>query len=148
MKRGLDTDVLINAHMPDLPHHASVRRFLLGQLADEDVTLVITPVILHELVHVITDGKRFDPPVSMTDALAVARVYLDHANVECVSVDGEAMAEALALMERHRLGRKRIADTLFAACLLGHDVHELITCNPADFRIFAGLTLVDPRDPL
>src|SRR5215218_8638449 len=140
MRRGLDTNVLIYAHMPDLPDHVRVRSFLLSQLANEDVTLVITPIILHEFVHVITDGKRFDPPVSMADALAVARVYLDHTNVECLSLDGQAVAGAFALIERHQLGRKRIADTLFAACLLGHGVHELITCNPADFRIFDSLT--------
>jgi len=145
MRRGLDTNVLIYAHMPDLPDHARVRSFLLGQLAAEGVILVITPVILHEFVHIITDGKRFDPPVSMADALAVARVYLDHTNVECLSVDGQAVAGAFALIERHQLGRKRIADTLFAACLLGHEVRELITCNPDDFRIFDSLTLIDPR---
>lgn len=115
MRRGLDTNVLIYAHMPDLPDHLKVRSFLLNQLANEDVTLVITPIILHEFVHIITDGKRFDP-------------------------------RAFALIERHQLGRKRIADTLFAACLLGHGVNELITCNPADFRIFDSLTLTNPRE--
>lgn len=146
MRRGLDTNVLIYAHMPDLPDHARVRSFLLGQLADEDVILVITPVILHEFVHIITDGRRFTPPVSMADALAVARVYLDHTNVECLSLDGQAVAGAFALIERYQLGRKRIADTLFAACLLDHGIHELITCNPDDFRIFDSLTMIDPRD--
>ena len=144
MRRGLDTNVLIHAHMPDLPDHARVRSFLLDQLADEDVTLVITPIILHEFVHIVTDAKRFDPPVSMADAMAVARMYLDHTNVECLSLDGQAVAGAFSLIERHQLGRKRIADTLFAACLLGHGVHELITCNPKDFRIFDNLTLTDP----
>jgi predicted nucleic acid-binding protein len=146
MRRGLDTNVLIYAHMPELPDHARVRSFLLGQLADEGVTLVITPAILHEFVHIVTDGRRFDPPVSMADALAVARVYLDHTNVECLSMDRQAVAGAFALIERHQLGRKRIADTLFAACLLGHEVRELITCNPDDFRVFDNLTVIDPRD--
>ena len=145
MKRGLDTNVLIYAHMPELPDHAKVRSFLLGQLADERVTLVITPNILHEFVHIVTDGRRFDPPVSMSEALAVARVYLDHTNIECLSVDGQAVASAFALIERYQLGRKRIADTLFAACLLGHEVRELITCNLDDFRVFDRLTLIDPR---
>lgn len=48
MRRGLDTNVLIYAHMPELPDHARVRSFLLDQLEDEGVTLVITPIILHE----------------------------------------------------------------------------------------------------
>jgi len=146
MRRGVDTNVLIYAHMPGSPHHAAVRSFLLDQLSRDEVALVITPAILHELVHVVTDGRRFDPPISMIDAVAMARIYLEHANVECLSLDAPAVAGAFELIERHRLGRKRIADTLFAACLLGHGVRELITCNPDDFQIFDGLTLIDPRD--
>ena len=40
MKRGLDTNVLVYAHIPAFAEHAPVRRFLQGQLAAEDVTLV------------------------------------------------------------------------------------------------------------
>lgn len=146
MRRGGDTNVLVYAHMPESPHHTEVRSFLLEQLSRDDIILVISPVILHELVHVATDRRRFDPPISMTDALRLARIYLEHANVECISVDAAAVAGAFDLIERHRLGRKRIADSLFAAGLLGQGVRELITCNPDDFQIFDGLTLIDPRD--
>jgi predicted nucleic acid-binding protein len=145
MKRGVDTNVLIYAHMPGSPHHAAVRSFLLDQLSRDDVTLVLTPTILHELVHIVTDSRRFDPPLAMSEALALARIYLDHTNVECIRLDATAAADAFDLIERHRLGRKRIADTLFAAALLRHGVQELITCNPDDFQIFDGLTLRDPR---
>jgi len=131
--------------MPGLPQHEPVRRYLLDQLAQEDVTLVITPGILHEVVHIITDGRRFDPPVTMKGALGVARGYLDRTNVECLSVDEPSLLQAFNLLERYQLGRKRIADTLLAASLLNEGVRELITCNMDDFRIFEELTLIDPR---
>jgi predicted nucleic acid-binding protein len=145
MRRGVDTNVLIYAHMPELPQHELVRSYLLDQLAQDDVTLVITPAILHEFVHVVTDARRFSPPVAMPDALAVARGYLDRTNVECLNVDERAIVSAFDLLERHQLGRKRIADTLFAASLLNQGVRELVTCNVADFQIFEELTLIDPR---
>src|SRR5215217_3702515 len=108
MRRGVDTNVLIYAHMAEMPHHEAVRRYLLDQLAQDDVTLIVTPGILHEFVHVVTDGRRFDPPVAMKDALALARGYLGGANVECLSVDERSLTKAFALLERHQLGRKRI----------------------------------------
>jgi len=145
MRRGVDTNVLIYAHMTEMPQHEVVRSFLIGQLAQEDVTLVITPGILHEFVHVVTDGRRFDPPVAIKDALAVARGYLDRTNIECLSVDERTVISAFNLLERHHLGRKRIADTLFAASLLDQGVRELITCNLDDFQIFEKLALIDPR---
>lgn len=145
MRRGIDTNVLIYAHMAESPQHKVVRSYLLDQLAQDEVTLVVTPGILHEFVHVITDGRRFNPPVAMKDALAVARGYLDSANIECLSVDESSLIQAFELLERYQLGRKRIADTLFAASLLNQGVRELITCNLDDFRIFKELTLFDPR---
>ena len=147
MKRGLDTNVLVYAHMAALPEHGVVREFLAGQLARRDVTLFVTPSVLHEFVHVVTDARRFEPPVGMGEALALARLYLGRANVECVATDAEALAEAFKLVDRHRLGRKRLADTLLAATLLRHGVRQVVTCNRSDFEVFPGLQVVDPRDP-
>ena len=145
MRYGCDTNVLIYAHLPSLPDHEKVRAHLLRLLADREVTVAITGSILHEFVHVVTDSRRFQPPVSMAEALAVARQYLGRANVECLSVDEEAVRLAFELIERHNLGRRRIADTLFAATLLRNGIDRLVTCDPADFRTFDGLAVVDPR---
>jgi predicted nucleic acid-binding protein len=145
VKLGVDTNVLVYAHMASLAEHAAVKTSLKGLLESRDVTLVVTPGVLHELVHVITDARRFDPPVTMAEALALARLYLGRANVECLATDADALADALALLEKHDLGRRRLADTLFAATLLRHGVRTLLTCNPGDFTVFAGLKVVDPR---
>lgn len=48
------------------------------------------------------------------------------------------------LMERYRLGRKRILDTSLAATLEAADVLRLATLNPGDFEIFPFLELVGP----
>lgn len=147
MKRGLDTNVLIYAHIPAFEVHGQVRRFLLEQLQTPDVTLVITPSVLHEFIHVVTDMRRFEAPLTTAEAAAVARLYLGKSNVDCLAPDGKIVLEALGLLERYDLGRKRIADTLFAATLLHHGVQEVITCNPGDFDVFEGLTTIDPTVP-
>jgi predicted nucleic acid-binding protein len=145
LRRGIDSNVLIYAHVPSLKAHSAVRSFLLRQLADSHTQLAITPAILHEFVHIVTDARRFEPPVSMSEAIALSRGFVGRANIECLSTDEAALYLALELMQQHRLGRNRLADTLFAATLLANDVHELITCNPADYRIFSTLRLIDPR---
>ncbi len=146
MRRAVDTNVLVYAHIASFPDHGRVRSFMLGYLSDPVNTLVFTPMVLHELVHVITDSRRFERPVSMPEALAVARGYLGRSNVECLSVDEEAMRRTLDLLEQHRLGRKRIADTLLAATLIHNEVKEIITCDPDDFRVFPEITAIDPRE--
>jgi predicted nucleic acid-binding protein len=144
VKRGLDTNVLVYAHLPSFEQHGPVRRFILDALRDPDTTLIITAGVLHEWVHVVTDARRFDPPIPMGEALAVARSYLDRTNVEVAPMDGPVVELAFHLLDQHRLGRKRIADTLLAAALIAHGVDELITCNPRDFAVFDELHVVDP----
>lgn len=147
MRIGIDTSVLVQAHLPRLDRHQQAREFLLEQLALPDVTLVVTPLVLHELLHLITDGRRFDPPVSMSEGLAIVGGYLGRSNVECLPVDESAVLFALELVERHRLGRKRIADTLLAATLLTHGVHRLATFNTADFHQLQPLAAFEPAAP-
>jgi predicted nucleic acid-binding protein len=145
MRQGVDSNVLVYAHIPTFPEHARVRVFLTDFLAQADALLAFTPAILHEFVHIITDARRFSPPVEMSEALAVARLYVDRENTECLSVTESDMAHAFDLLERHGLGRKRIADTLFASTLLRAGISELITCNPDDFKVFDELKVIDPR---
>lgn len=141
MTTAVDTNVLVYAHMPSFPQHEHARAFLHECLAHGG--MVITPSILHEVVHIITDPRRFDPPVSMNEAVGLAQRYLQRTNVTCLSVDEEALRLAFELLEQHRLGCKRIADTLFAATLLRNGVRRLATYDADDFRV-SGLELVIP----
>ncbi len=143
MKVGTDTNVLITAALPALRGHVRVKRVLSDLLRAEEV-LVLTPAILHELMHVITDGRLFEQPLPMVEASALAGYYLNRSNVELLVTDEAATLLALDLMEKHNLGRRRLADTLFAATLLTHEVSRLVTLNPRDFRLFTGLELIDP----
>jgi toxin-antitoxin system PIN domain toxin len=144
MRRGVDTNVLVYAHVASCPEHGAAKRHLEGFLALPDSSLVVVPLVLHEFVHIITDGRRFAEPVTMAEAIAVARLYLNRSNVECVDVGAPSVGRAFDLLETHQLGRKRIADALLAATLLEHSVVELITSNEAHFRAFEEITCVDP----
>ena len=145
MRYGLDTNVLIYAHLPLFGESEHVRAYLRRGLADDRCRFSLTALVLHEFVHVVTDARRFDPPVAMAEAVAIARSYLDRTNVECLPVDERSVRLALELLDLHRLGRRRIADTLLASTLLTHGVTTIVTCNPADFAHFDELGVIDPR---
>ena len=81
----------------------------------------------------------------MPEALAVARLYLSHSNTHCAPVDAATVLRAFGFLDRYQLGRKRIADALIAASLLGAGATEILTCNVGDFAAFDGLHPVDPR---
>ena len=143
---GLDTNVLVLAHLPVLTGSETVRANLLSKLGDDHWQIALTAVVLHEFVHVITDLRRFNPPVPLASALALAKGYLARPNIDRLSLDGRALQLALPLLERHRRGRKRIAATLLAATLLRHGVNSIMTCSPSDFAVFNDLEVIDPRN--
>jgi predicted nucleic acid-binding protein len=145
MRYGVDTNVLIYAHLPVFAESERVRAYLRRALADDGHRILLTPLVLHEFVHVVTDPRRLEPPVTMPQALEVAGGYLDRSNVECLAVDEGSVRLAFHLLDAHGLGRRRIADTLLAATLLSHGVQTIVTCNPADFDLFGDLAVVDPR---
>jgi toxin-antitoxin system PIN domain toxin len=143
MIRGVDTDVLVKAQIAGDPQHARVRAVLASQLLLRHLTLAVTPLVLAEFVHVVTDPRRFEPPLSMEEAIAVSRIFLGRSNVVCLEPTESTMQLAMDLLVRHRLGRKRVADTLLAATYLTHGVSEILTCNPRDFARFEGLSPID-----
>lgn len=145
MRLGLDTNVLIYAHLPVFAESVRVRGYLQQRLADDSCSLALTALVLHEFVHIVTDPRRFDPPVSMPEALAIARGYVNRTNIECLPVDEASVHLALDLLDVHGLGRRRIADTLLASTLIEHGVTEIVTCNPLDFACFDELAVIDPR---
>lgn len=57
MRHGLDTNVLVYTHLPAMPGHAPVRRFLLAQLQDPTVTLVVTAQILAQTQQACHQGQ-------------------------------------------------------------------------------------------
>jgi predicted nucleic acid-binding protein len=144
MKIAVDTNILIYAHAPRFPEHDRARNWIYTQLEAPDVTLVTTPLILSELIHVLSDSRRFEPPVPMSEAVELARNWIGRSNVECLPVDEEAAALAFDLFHRHGLGRSRLADTLFVGTMLVHDVTTLATRNTRDFALFEKLKLIDP----
>ena len=146
MRCGVDTNVLVYAHLPAFPESETVRAYLRAGLADDSWQFALTAGVLHEFVHVSTDPRSFDPPVAMVGALALARGYFGRTNVDCLSLDARALHLALDLLDAHRLGRKRIADTLLAATLLRHGFNAIMTCNPADFAVFDEPAVIDPRE--
>lgn len=142
---GLDANVLVYANAPDVPQHPAVRTYLGRLFRDHSIVAVVTPAVLAEVVHVLTDARRFAVPASMPDAIALAERYLDGANVECLADTAEALSLAFELMSRHRLGRKRIADTILTATLSLNGVTSLVTANTRDFAPFRDrLTIINP----
>jgi predicted nucleic acid-binding protein len=133
---GLDTSFFLAVEIVEHAHHADALRLLTELLAQGD-RMAIAPQVLAEFVHVVTDERRFQQPFSMETALNKSEHWWNAAEVDQVLPTDVAIALFHTWMRRHRLGRKRVLDTLLAA-----DVTSLLTLNATDFAIFDELACV------
>jgi len=97
-----------------------------------------------EFLHVVTDPRRFTPPLTMTEALDWIEEFRGNATVVSVEPTRASLDQTLRWIRQFNLGRKRILDTHLTAILHTHGVHRLLTSNPGDFAVFGVLETVTP----
>jgi len=132
---GIDSNILVAHAIQEHPEHVQVRAHIITLLSAGH-GLAITSGILAEFIHIVTDPKRFEQPLDMSDALDWGRFWSGAEEVTVVVPGVTAHAQWLSWIAEHRLGRKRLLDTLFAATWHAAGITELFTLNPRDFQIF------------
>ena len=142
MNVGIDTDFLVRLNIKEHNDHASTIE-MRDRILDAGDRFALAPQVLAEFVHVVTDPRRFERPLSMDDALLRASDFWNAAEVIQTLPSAGAVAGFFDLMRVHNLGRKRILDTLLAATYIASGVKHLLTGNPSDYRIFKDLVLLE-----
>ena len=140
---GADTTFLVQLELIELLAHKAAHELLQREILQPQVPLALAPQVLAEFVHVVTDPRRFQKPLTADEAVAKARFWWNAAEVQHVFPSNDSTVLFLDWMQRHQLGRKRILDTQLAASLWIVGVRQIITANPADFQIF-GFQLLTP----
>lgn len=72
---GLDTTFLVQLEIQEAEAHDTALEVLRGRILGRDRTAALTPQVLSEFVHVVTDARRFERPLSMVQALAMANFW-------------------------------------------------------------------------
>jgi len=131
--------------MDGAPRHEAARQFL-AETVENRHQLGIAAQTLHELIHICTDSRRFEKPLSMDEAIGYGRSVWDGADVVRLLPSAGVFHRTLELLSTLKLGRKQILDTALAATLEASSVERLATFNDKDFEIFGFLEVVVPED--
>jgi predicted nucleic acid-binding protein len=143
MKAGIDTTFLIEAEVIEHPRHEKAKAFKQRFLSSSN-TFALAPQVLEEFIHIITDEKRFEKPLSIREALYRAHYWWNSLEVEQVFKNDHSISWFLTKMEQYKLGRKRILDTMLAATYVTAGVQTIITANADDFAVFKELEVLLP----
>lgn len=140
---GLDCNILVQLALQD--HTANVATVAVAQAeAQRGNHLVFPSLVIDEFLHVITDERRFSPPLTMVEALDWTENFLSNSSVSVLTATPESLRQALHWMRQFNLGRKRILDTQLAAIFHTGGVNRLLTSNPADFEVFGVFEIITP----
>lgn len=135
MIHGLDTGFLIEVDVLGHPAHRAARA-LRDRLLDAGDTFALTPQVLAEFIHIVTDPRRFEQPLSTAAARDRAEQWWAAKEVSHAFPNEHTAPRFLAWLREHDLGRKRLLDTLLAATYASNEVLSLVTSNARDFRVF------------
>ena len=140
---AVDTSFIVAYALAEHPNHAWARQIADEALQRQEPFAICTQAI-SEFIHAATDPRRFTNPLTMQDALKHADEWLSSTETEFVGQDALIVATLLDWMTIHRLGRKRILDSLIAATYAAHGIAKIATLNTADFRVFGVFEFVSP----
>lgn len=142
MTHGVDTSFLIAVEIPEHPEHANAHR-VLTELITRGDRIALIPQVLAEFIHVVTDPRRFQVPFPMETALQHSERWWNAKEVDQIMPTDSVVTLFHEWMRRHKLGRKRVLDTLMAATYRTMGVNSLLTLNFDDFSVFGGFKRVE-----
>lgn len=145
MTHGVDTDFLVAVEILDHPNHAGAWVLFQSLLKAGD-RFAVAPQTLAEFTHIATDPRRMPTPLSIDEALLRAERWWNAEEVVRVFPTPDSTRDFLLWMRLHRLGRKRLLDTMLAAAYFHAGVRRLITNNQADYRVLGCLDLIGYGD--
>lgn len=141
---GVDTTFLVQLEIAELPDHSRAHAWLRMVVLEGGEDLALVPQVLAEFIHIVTDPRRFQAPLSMDQAIAKARFWWSAAEVRHVYPSWDGTVLSLDWLTKHGLGRKRLLDTQLAATLYAAGIRRIVTSNARDFSLFEGLEAVVP----
>jgi len=145
MRIGIDTTFLIEVEIIEHPEHKKAVAYVQNVLNSSD-SFALVPQVLEEFIHIITDPKRFERPLSMRQALYRSHAWWNGLEIEQIFPTGHSVSWFLAWMGRYDLGRKRILDTMLAATYFAGGINVIVTSNRSDFEVFEEIEVITPGD--
>jgi len=140
---GLDTTFIIQAENIESPLHFKALK-LLQKFQKKKEILCLSQQVLTEFIHIVTDNKRFEKPLSMTEAIRRAEFWIKAKEIKLVSQNNNTAVLFTGWLKQYQLGRKRILDTMLAATYFSNGISRIITSNERDFEIFNCFEIIKP----
>lgn len=140
---GADTSFLVGLAVREHPAHSGCWHLFENDIRGRPGSMALGAQVLAEFAHVVTDPRRFERPLAMADALELCSQWWNAEECRQIGSDFDAGALFLTWMQAHRLGRKRLLDTLLAASYYAAGVKRIATTDWRDFATYGVFEVLD-----
>ena len=135
-----DANLLLYACDTSSPFHGAAAEWWAGSLNGAE-TVGLVPVVVLAFVRVGTSAA-FDDPLTLPEASAEVRRWLDRTVTTVVGADSADLDRALALVEHAGAGGGLATDALIAATAMRH--RAVVHTADTDFARFPDVTWFNP----
>ena len=139
---AVDTNILVDAHRGDAPSNNRAHS-LVTSLAEADAPWALPSPCIAEFLCVATHPRIYDPPSTVSEALAQVDSWLASPVACLLTESGSTWTRLRELVERAALTGPQVYDARIAAICLEHGVHELWTTD-RDYSRFPALRTHNP----
>ena len=140
---SIDTSVLLRATNTACPEHPRARAFL--ELAVRNPrNWTISDQVLFEYYRLVRSPGLFEKPLSAEEAACHVRYFREEVGWRHCAYDRDCWNEVAAALADPGFDARRVSNLLLAVTLRRNGVEALCTHNPAAFRSFGWLRVVDP----
>lgn len=131
---GVDTSFLVGLAVREHPAHAPCWSLFKAEIRGQAASMALTPQVLVEFCHVVTDPRRFERPLPMAEVIELCELWWNAEECRPVAADLEACRLFLSWMHEFGLGRQRLLDTLLAASYHRAGVTRLASTGWREFE--------------
>lgn len=139
----LDTNILVHATTIVSHHHARAKE-ICRQAWKQELAACVALQNLCEWYAVVTDSRRFSPPLSSEEASRELETYAASDSLRVITPSTSLLERLPRLLRRVRSKGAHVFDVLLVATMLEHGVETIYTENVRDFSGFREIRTVNP----
>lgn len=138
-----DSNILVFGHNVASPFHERAKK-LIFSVTNQELQAVLSPQNLLEFYSIITNPKRVEKPLSVSNAQFVVREYLTSGVFVLVYPGETTFTKTFELARRYKISKSEIFDTFLVATMLDNEIDIIYTDNEKHFKIFREIKVVNP----
>jgi predicted nucleic acid-binding protein len=138
----IDTNIIVYAFNLSSEFHFECLKILENSLNGK-LDAVIADKTLYEFYAVLTDERRVENPVSITEVKSIINILMN-SKIEILYSNSDSLRRTLELTEKYGIRKQDVFDFVLVGIMLQNKIENIITLNDKHFKIIEEIKVTNP----